>query len=85
MNNFLAITAFLKLRSSAFVKMLDLLEYHSFRIFIILILLFFPLTLDIYSLSLLAKYLCLSFPAVGIVLFWGYGGILSLGQIRSGH
>lgn len=80
MNNFLAITAFLKLRSSAFVKMLDLLEYHSFRIFIILILLFFPLTLDIYSLSLLAKYLCLSFPAVGIVLFWGYGGILSLGQ-----
>lgn len=39
-----------------------------------------PLVLDPFRLGLLAKYLCLSFAAVGIVLIWGYGGILSLGQ-----
>ena len=39
-----------------------------------------PLALDPFRLGLIAKYLCLSFAAVGIVLIWGYGGILSLGQ-----
>ncbi len=39
-----------------------------------------PLTLDMFRLGLAAKYLCFAFPAVGIVLIWGYGGILSLGQ-----
>jgi len=39
-----------------------------------------PLALDAFRLGLLAKYLCLAFAAVGIVLIWGYGGILSLGQ-----
>jgi urea transport system permease protein len=40
----------------------------------------FPLALDAFRLGLVAKYLCFSFAAVGIVLIWGYGGILSLGQ-----
>ncbi len=39
-----------------------------------------PLALDIFRLGLAAKYLSLAFCAVGIVLIWGYGGILSLGQ-----
>ncbi len=39
-----------------------------------------PLVLDPFRLALLAKYLCFAFCAVGIVLIWGYGGILSLGQ-----
>lgn len=39
-----------------------------------------PLVLSEFRLNLLAKYLCFAFPAVGIVLIWGYGGILSLGQ-----
>jgi urea transport system permease protein len=39
-----------------------------------------PLVLDPFRLGLAAKYLCLAFAAVGIVLIWGYGGILSLGQ-----
>ncbi len=39
-----------------------------------------PLALDMFRLGLLAKYLCFSLAAIGIVLFWGYGGILSLGQ-----
>jgi urea transport system permease protein len=44
------------------------------------LLLAIPLFLSEFRLNLLAKYLCFAFPAVGIVLIWGYGGILSLGQ-----
>lgn len=40
----------------------------------------FPVCMDIFRLNLVAKYLSLSFAAVGLVLCWGYGGILSLGQ-----
>ncbi|WDT74722.1 MAG: urea ABC transporter permease subunit UrtC [Candidatus Manganitrophus sp.] len=36
--------------------------------------------LDIFRLNLVGKYLTYAFVAVGLVLFWGYGGILSLGQ-----
>jgi urea transport system permease protein len=39
-----------------------------------------PWTLDEFRQQLAAKYLCFAFPAVGLVLLWGYGGILSLGQ-----
>jgi urea transport system permease protein len=46
----------------------------------VLLLVAMPLALSEFRLSLLAKYLCFAFPAVGIVLIWGYGGILSLGQ-----
>src|SRR6476661_165544 len=46
----------------------------------VLLLVVLPLALSEFRLSLLAKYLCFAFPAVGIVLIWGYGGILSLGQ-----
>src|SRR5215210_3515496 len=44
------------------------------------LLLLVPLALGEFRLNLLAKYLCFAFPAIGIVLIWGYGGILSLGQ-----
>lgn len=46
----------------------------------VLLVLVVPLSLDVFRLGLAAKYLCFAFPAVGIVLIWGYGGILSLGQ-----
>jgi urea transport system permease protein len=46
----------------------------------VLLLVVLPLALSEFRLSLLAKYLCFAFPAIGIVLIWGYGGILSLGQ-----
>jgi urea transport system permease protein len=46
----------------------------------VLLLVVLPLGLSEFRLSLLAKYLCFAFPAIGIVLIWGYGGILSLGQ-----
>jgi len=39
-----------------------------------------PLTVDIFRLNLVGKYLSYAFVAVGLVLIWGYGGILSLGQ-----
>ncbi|MFK7816403.1 MAG: urea ABC transporter permease subunit UrtC [Gammaproteobacteria bacterium] len=39
-----------------------------------------PLFLDIFRLNLVGKYLTYAFVAIGLVMCWGYGGILSLGQ-----
>src|SRR6185312_4462550 len=39
-----------------------------------------PLTLDVFRLGLVGKYLTYAFVALGLVLCWGYGGVLSLGQ-----
>lgn len=41
---------------------------------------FLPLVLDIFRLNNVGKYLTYAFVAMGLVLCWGYGGILSLGQ-----
>ncbi len=40
----------------------------------------FPLALDAFRLNLVGKYLTYAFVAIGLVMCWGYGGILSLGQ-----
>lgn len=45
-----------------------------------LVFLVFPLLLDSFRLNLVGKYLTYAFVALGLVLCWGYGGILSLGQ-----
>src|SRR5438309_1474799 len=39
-----------------------------------------PLSLDIFRLNLVGKYLTYAFVAVGLVMVWGYGGVLSIGQ-----
>jgi len=39
-----------------------------------------PLTLDIFRLNLVGKYLTYAFVALGLVMLWGHAGILSLGQ-----
>ncbi|RTQ32067.1 urea ABC transporter permease subunit UrtC [Variovorax gossypii] len=39
-----------------------------------------PLALDAFRLNLVGKYLAFAFVAIGVVLTWGYGGVLSLGQ-----
>ena len=39
-----------------------------------------PLGVDIFRLNLIGKYLTYAFVAVSLVLLWGNGGILSLGQ-----
>lgn len=45
-----------------------------------LIFIILPSTLDLFRLNLVGKYLTYAFAAVSLVLLWGYGGILSLGQ-----
>lgn len=52
----------------------------GFALLAALILLAFPLLLDVFRLNLVGRYLTYAFVAVGLVLCWGYGGILSLGQ-----
>jgi len=46
----------------------------------VLIFILMPIVLDVFRLNLVGKYLTYAFVAVGLVLCWGYGGILSLGQ-----
>lgn len=46
----------------------------------VLLLVIFPLVLDIFRLNLFGKYLAYAFVAVGLVIVWGWGGVLSLGQ-----
>ncbi|HET8871446.1 MAG TPA: urea ABC transporter permease subunit UrtC [Aquabacterium sp.] len=46
----------------------------------LLLIVVFPLTLDIFRLNLIGKYLSYAFVALGLVMLWGHAGILSLGQ-----
>ncbi|MCH1502580.1 MAG: urea ABC transporter permease subunit UrtC [Verrucomicrobiales bacterium] len=46
----------------------------------VLLLVVLPLFLSVFRLNLTGKYLSYAFVAVGLVMCWGYGGILSLGQ-----
>jgi urea transport system permease protein len=52
----------------------------GFCILAALILVVFPVMLDSFRLNLVGKYLTYAFAAVSLVLLWGYGGTLSLGQ-----
>ena len=47
---------------------------------VVLLVVILPLSLDVFRLNLVAKYLTYAFVAIGLVLCWGFGGILSLGQ-----
>lgn len=47
---------------------------------VLLLLIVLPSVLDVFRLNLVSKYLVFAVVGVGIVLSWGYGGILSLGQ-----
>ncbi len=55
-------------------------ELIGLLIFAALILVVFPAFLDTFRLNLVGKYLTYAFVTVGLVICWGYGGILSLGQ-----
>ncbi|KXF75422.1 urea ABC transporter permease subunit UrtC [Paramesorhizobium deserti] len=55
-------------------------EWIALAIVAALILIVFPVTMDVFRLNLVGKYLTYAFVAVGLVLCWGHGGILSLGQ-----
>ena len=52
----------------------------SVLILALIIIVVFPLTMDLFRLNLVGKYLTYAFVAVGLVMLWGYGGVLSLGQ-----
>ena len=56
------------------------LELIGFALIALLIVVVLPLTLDIFRLNLVGKYLTYAFVALGLVLCWGQTGILSLGQ-----
>jgi urea transport system permease protein len=52
----------------------------SVLILALLLAVVFPLVFDIFRLNLVGKYLTYGFVALGLVMLWGYGGVLSLGQ-----
>jgi urea transport system permease protein len=52
----------------------------SVLILAVLLAVVFPLVFDIFRLNLVGKYLSYGFVALGLVMLWGYGGVLSLGQ-----
>jgi urea transport system permease protein len=56
------------------------LELIGFALIALLIMVVLPLSVDIFRLNLVGKYLTYAFVAVGLVLCWGHTGILSLGQ-----
>lgn len=60
-----------------FLKRSEMIGVLALALLLIVIL---PLSLDVFRLNLVAKYLTYAFVALGLVLCWGFGGILSLGQ-----
>jgi urea transport system permease protein len=65
------------MESPRFLSRTDLLGLAVLALLLVVIL---PLSLDVFRLNLVAKYLTYAFVAIGLVLCWGFGGILSLGQ-----
>src|SRR6202453_4306958 len=63
--------------TNRFVNRSELVGIAVLAVFLVVIL---PLCLDVFRLNLVAKYLTYAFVALGLVICWGYGGILSLGQ-----
>jgi len=61
-------------------KFLTKRELINFAILAAIIFLVFPAILEPFRLNLFGKYLTYAFVAIGLVLCWGVGGILSLGQ-----
>lgn len=55
-------------------------ELIGFAVLALIIFVVLPGVLDSFRLNLFGKYLTYAFVAVGLVLCWGVGGILSLGQ-----
>jgi urea transport system permease protein len=52
----------------------------SVALLALLLIVVLPLSLDIFRLNLVGKYLTYAFVAIGLVMLWGWGGVLSLGQ-----
>src|SRR5437868_13094748 len=63
--------------NSRFFNRSELIGFVSLLLLLVIIL---PLTLDSFRLQFVGKYLTYAFVALGLVMCWGYAGILSLGQ-----
>jgi urea transport system permease protein len=61
-------------------EMIKRYQLASVLVLALLLAVVLPLSLDIFRLNLVGKYLTYAFVAVGLVMVWGYGGVLSLGQ-----
>jgi urea transport system permease protein len=61
-------------------RFLNRSELMGLAVLALLLVVILPLSLDVFRLNLVAKYLTYAFVAIGLVLCWGFGGILSLGQ-----
>jgi len=55
-------------------------ELSGYLLLALVLVVIMPLALDVFRLNLVGKYLSYAFVAVGLVMLWGYGGVLSLGQ-----
>ena len=65
---------------TALLALIKRYQLASLLVLTLLLAVVLPLTLDIFRLNLVGKYLTYAFVAVGLVMVWGYGGVLSLGQ-----
>ncbi len=61
-------------------RFLNRADWLGIAVLALLLVVILPLTLDVFRLNLVGKYLTYAFVAMGLVLCWGLGGILSLGQ-----
>jgi urea transport system permease protein len=64
-------------KTNMLISRRDLINLAILALLIVVVL---PATFDIFRLNLVGKYLTYAFVAISLVLCWGYGGILSLGQ-----
>ena len=65
---------------TALKELIKRYQLASLLVLALLLAVVLPLALDIFRLNLVGKYLTYAFVAVGLVMVWGYGGVLSLGQ-----
>jgi urea transport system permease protein len=65
---------------SALQALMKRYQLASLLVLTLLLAVVLPLALDIFRLNLVGKYLTYAFVAIGLVMVWGYGGVLSLGQ-----
>lgn len=65
---------------NGFKQWMDRTGTGSVLLLAVLLVVVFPLAFDLFRLNLVGKYLSYAFVALGLVMLWGYGGVLSLGQ-----
>ncbi|MDT7837948.1 urea ABC transporter permease subunit UrtC [Aquabacterium sp. OR-4] len=65
---------------TALKELIKRYQLASLLVLAVLLVVVLPALLPIFRLNLVGKYLTYAFVAIGLVMVWGYGGVLSLGQ-----